>query len=75
MKAPLQTKSAKPDTVQSAGLGVRPFGNLAERVSRVTGVDLSQIPVEPGQTWGKRAATHQGRVALSAEATGFDVAH
>ena len=75
MKAPLQTKSAKPDTVQSAGFGVRPFGNLAERVSRVTGVDLGRIPVEPGQTWGKRAATHQGRVALSAEATGFDVAH
>ena len=80
MKAPLQAKKSQVESAANgAGLAARSFGpalpELRERVSRVTGVDLSRIPVESGEAGGKRAVTHRGRVELGTKATGLDVAH
>ena len=49
--------------------------DLRSRVSRVTGVDVSAVPIAWGDTHGKRAVTHEGRVTLGPDATGHDVAH
>lgn len=49
--------------------------NLRASVSRVTGTDVSAVPVETGDVRSQRAVTHQGRVTLGPEATEHDVAH
>jgi len=49
--------------------------DLRSRVSQITGTDVSNVPIEPGDAGSARAITHQGQVRLGPAATEHDVAH
>lgn len=44
-------------------------------VGQITGVNVSQVPIDSGDTKGQRALAHQAKVLLNTDATAHDIAH
>ncbi len=70
-RVPVYPELSSPLEMKQAG----GLPDLRARISAVTGTDVHGVPVGAGDTGGRRAVTHQGRVTLGPQATEHDVAH